>query len=89
MSDIKYTDEQLDNMFERFNRAMFDVDPMNTCCGENECYEEYARIADAAVNYVLEGHTRREAIAQALKDSFEELVEPQQVDAVMMALEAR
>ena len=57
------------------SQALFQADPMRTCCVENECYDEYGRVAASAEAYLEEGYTLAQALHKALRDSFgEELV---------------
>lgn len=37
------------------SQALFQADPMRTCCVENECYDEYDRVAASAEIYLEEG----------------------------------
>ncbi|MDN7124152.1 hypothetical protein [Pseudidiomarina terrestris] len=78
-----YTDIELEQLLERLNKALFESDPMNTGCQENDAYDEYEGIAAAAVNYMIRGATERDAITQALKDSFDDLVTDEKVDQVL------
>ncbi|MFC0445016.1 hypothetical protein ACFOD1_09715 [Pseudidiomarina halophila] len=80
-----YTDPELEQLLERFNKALFETDPMNTCCQENDNYDEYERIAATAVNYMVKGASERDAIEKALVDSFDDLVTEDKVDQVFTA----
>lgn len=52
------------------SQALFQADPMRTCCVENECYDEYDRVAASAEMYLEEGYTLAQALHKALRDSF-------------------
>lgn len=52
------------------SQALFQADPMRTCCAENECYDEYDRVAASAEMYLEEGYTLAQALHKALRDSF-------------------
>lgn len=52
------------------SQALFQADPMRTCCVENECYDEYDRVAASAEIYLEEGYTLAQALHKALRDSF-------------------
>ncbi|KFZ29894.1 hypothetical protein IDAT_02035 [Pseudidiomarina atlantica] len=81
-------EEQYERLWLRISRAFFKSDPMNTGCQENECFDEYERIADAATHYVLEGSSEAQAVRQALEDSFGDWVTDDNVAAVMDYLRA-
>lgn len=52
------------------SQALFQTDPMRTCCVENACYDEYDRVAASAGLYLEEGYTLAQALNKALRDSF-------------------
>lgn len=52
------------------SRALFEADPMHTCCAENACFDEYDRVAAGAVAYLENGYTLAQALHKALQDSF-------------------
>jgi hypothetical protein len=51
---------------EKISKALFESDPMNTCCKENNCYTEYDDIA--------EGVSKRLKIGQNLATAIEEQI---------------
>lgn len=55
---------------EWISRALFETDPMHTCCVENECLDEYDRVAVTASEYIKQGYSLSQALHQALCDSF-------------------
>lgn len=52
------------------SRALFEADPMHTCCAENACFEEYDRVAADAAAHLEKGYTLHQALHKALRDSF-------------------
>jgi len=52
------------------SRALFETDPMHTCCAENACFDEYGRVAAGAVSYMENGYTLAQALHKALQDWF-------------------
>jgi len=52
------------------SRALFEADPMHTCCAENACFDEYDRVAAGAVTYLENGYTLPQALHKALRDWF-------------------
>lgn len=57
--EIPWTEETLSSW-------LFETDPKNTCCKENDCFDEYDRIASTAIELMSEGQSPEEAIANAL-----------------------
>lgn len=56
---------------EQINQALFQADPMHTGCQENDCFDEYQRIANAVAAYMSEDSlTIEQALYAALSDSF-------------------
>lgn len=52
------------------SRVLFDIDPMNTCCKENDCFDEYDRVAESVVARLVEGLSIREALLMELSEWF-------------------
>lgn len=52
------------------SEILFNLDPMNTCCKENEAYDEYDRIADQIANSDL----TPENIRKIFFDSFNVII---------------
>ena len=52
------------------SRALFETDPMRTCCLENTCFDEYDRVAAGASIYLEDGYTLAQALHKALRESF-------------------
>jgi hypothetical protein len=67
---------------DQISRALFESDPMNTCCKENDCFDEYDRIAAGVAESLEAGATLKEALAGAINESFydgEDLLESESV----------
>ena len=50
--------------------ALFETDPMRTCCMENARFDEYDRVAEGARIYLQDGYTLAQALHKALRESF-------------------
>lgn len=71
---------------EQLSEAFYLADPMNTCCVENDCTDEYDYLA-AQVRSLLDDQTALyDAVEQALIDSFDDLVESRHVAKVLIQL---
>lgn len=70
---------------EQISDALFHTDPMNTCCKENDCFDEYDRIARGVSSQLLEGFNLKEALVLELVEwLFEtEGVTPDSLDPVV------
>jgi hypothetical protein len=55
---------------DHISRALFENDPMNTCCKENDCFDEYDRIAADVAESLEGGSTLKEALAEAINEWF-------------------
>lgn len=55
---------------EQISKALFESDPMNTCCKENDCYDEYDSVAAEVVQHLEEGATLKGALARAINEWF-------------------
>nr|WP_298521776.1 hypothetical protein [uncultured Halomonas sp.] len=53
---------------EQLSCALFDADPMDTCCKENDCFDEY----DAIAEDILSKHEQGQSLEKALRDTFDE-----------------
>lgn len=47
---------------EDLSRGLYLLDPMRTCCVENECFDEYDRVADCIVQRIHQGDSLRDAL---------------------------
>ncbi|PCD00953.1 hypothetical protein [Halopseudomonas pelagia] len=73
----------------RISEVLFYLDPMGTCCKENDCYDEYDSIAQSAFQKLSNGQPIGEAISETLMDWFEvESIEPQTLANIVLALQA-
>ncbi|MFL1455418.1 hypothetical protein ACJO5Y_13345 [Marinobacter sp. GN3S48] len=55
---------------EKISQALFETDPMNTCCQENDCFDEYDYIAKAVADSLAEGHSLKEALVKEISEWF-------------------
>lgn len=55
---------------EEISQALFTTDPLNTCCKENECLDEYDHVAEAAVEKIACGASLEHALQQAISEWF-------------------
>ena len=46
------TREQQTEIDIELTKLLFDIDPMNTCCKENDCFDEYQSISIEIVSYI-------------------------------------
>lgn len=51
---------------ESISRALFHADPMHTCCLENDCYDEYDRVADDVMDRLNAGEPLSAALVGAI-----------------------
>lgn len=74
----------------RISEVLFDLDPMSTCCKENDCFDEYDSIAQSAFDKLSNGQPIGEAISETLMDWFEvESIDPQTLANIVLALQAK
>lgn len=62
----------MDTLFNNLCQTLFELDPMGTCCKENDSYDEYNNIAAQAADLIDDGHSFRSALGRVLSDSFSE-----------------
>ncbi|MFB2706547.1 hypothetical protein [Marinobacter shengliensis] len=76
---------------DMISRALFEFDPMNTCCKENDCFDEYDRIAESVEGRLRQGFTLKEALVLELAESFfdAETLHTRCLDPVVAYLEGR
>ncbi|WP_417529528.1 hypothetical protein [Marinobacter lipolyticus] len=55
---------------EQISQTLFETDPMNTCCKENDCFDEYDYIAKAVAESLAEGHNLKEALVKEISEWF-------------------
>lgn len=52
------------------SEALYQLDPANTCCKENKCFDEYDRIARSVINAEIDGTPFSEALPEIMIASF-------------------
>lgn len=52
------------------SEALYELDPANTCCKENKCFDEYDRIARSVINAESNGEPFTEALPEVMITSF-------------------
>lgn len=57
--------------FESLSRALFLSDPMHTCCVENDCFDEYDRVAAGVLVRLEAGEMLESALRAELSDWFD------------------
>lgn len=55
---------------EQISQALFETDPMNTCCKDNDCFDEYDYIAKAVAERLAAGHSLKEALVKEISEWF-------------------
>lgn len=55
---------------EQISKALFKTDPMNTGCKENDCFEEYDRVARDIAGRLAEGESLEEALSTEISEWF-------------------
>lgn len=58
------------NIVEQISRALFETDPMNTCCKENACFDEYDGVAEEIAARVAEGESLKRALMTEISEWF-------------------
>lgn len=57
-------------MKEQLSYKLYQLDPMHTCCAENECVDEYDRVAAGIVSRLTDGESAGAAINGEFDDWF-------------------
>lgn len=52
------------------SRALFEFDPLNTCCKETDCFDEYGRIGEGVEGRLRQGFSLKQALVLELAESF-------------------
>lgn len=73
---------------ETINAILFEIDPMNTCCKENNCYDEYERIASDIASMTSTGETIESALQYQFKFWFESTLDSQLMRSLTRAIRA-
>ncbi|WP_138103098.1 MULTISPECIES: hypothetical protein [Marinobacter] len=55
---------------DQISQALFEADPMNTCCKENDCIDEYDGIAEAISARLLKGDNLEQAMIAEISEWF-------------------
>lgn len=55
---------------EQISKALFETDPMNTGCKENDCFDEYDRVARDIAGRLAEGESIEEALSTEISEWF-------------------
>ena len=75
--------------WQEVSRALFETDPMHTACRENDCFDEYDRVARDVVAEIDDGATVRVALQRALVTWFgAELLESRDLGPAVERLNA-
>jgi len=77
----------IDVGWAEISRLLFELDPMGTACKENDCVDEYDRVARGMVERHEAGEGLDKALVAELSDWFGmDLVKMADLDAVRMRL---
>jgi len=71
---------------DQISQALFEADPMNTCCKENGCFDEYDGIAEAISARLVTGDNLEQALITEISKWFFD-GNPFDVDRLKPALE--
>lgn len=55
---------------DQISQALFEVDPMNTCCKENSCFDEYDGIAESIRARLVTGDNLEQAMIAEISEWF-------------------
>ncbi|GGE69812.1 hypothetical protein GCM10011533_22730 [Streptosporangium jomthongense] len=55
---------------QQISQALFETDPMNTCCKENDCFDEYDGVAGDIVTRIGEGESLKRALMTEMSEWF-------------------
>ncbi|MCM0612181.1 hypothetical protein KFJ24_06780 [Marinobacter sediminum] len=55
---------------EQISRALFETDPTNTCCKENDCFDEYDKVAEVVAQRLEEGKSLKQALRAEISEWF-------------------
>lgn len=74
--------------FAALNQALFLADPMHTCCVENDCHDEYERIAAGVLERLQAGQLLEPALRAELGEWFDvEMADRVDLNAVLAPLQ--
>lgn len=73
--------------WQQVSRTLFETDPMHTACKENDCFDEYDRVARGVIAEIENGVTLEHALEHVLGDWFgQELIESRDLSPVVEQL---
>ena len=76
--------------WQQVSRALFETDPMHTACKENDCFDEYDRVARGVVAEIEDGATLGAALEAALGEWFgADLAATRDLSSVVQQLNAQ
>jgi hypothetical protein len=55
---------------EQISQALFKTDPMRTCCKENDCFDEYDRVASDVLDRLVAGERLEQALSTEISEWF-------------------
>lgn len=55
---------------KQISKALFEADPLNTCCRENDCFDEYDCIAQTVKQRLTEGLSLDHALVEEVSKWF-------------------
>jgi hypothetical protein len=55
---------------EQISKVLFETDPMNTCCKENDCFDEYDKVAEDVAQRLWEGESLKQALQAEISEWF-------------------
>lgn len=58
--------------WQLISQSLFELDPMNTCCKENDCFDEYDFVAKHIAKHAQNGLSLENAIYLSLVQLFDE-----------------
>lgn len=57
---------------QKISKLLFDLDPMMTCCRENDCFDEYDLISASVTELMMDGLAFEESLKTVFTDFFSE-----------------
>jgi len=55
---------------QQISKVLFQTDPLNTCCRENDCFDEYDYVAEAVTERLAEGLSLDQALVEEISKWF-------------------
>jgi len=69
------------------SNLLYQLDPMHTCCVENECFDEYSRVAAGIYARIKSGQGTASAIHDEFLDWFETVPPDRTINAISQFLD--